>query len=225
MVADVARQPAGWQRRAPVERRAKRIGGRALLRRLVRRGRTSASCRRGAAACSRRSCRRSCSTSRASRRRASAPTTPRTSRAARAAPLETLGYPAWGLSPEHDARARRAIGEYGAQPARRRSAIEARRRHAARRPRSRSPSTRRRRPRTSGGSPSASRVYGDFGFYDAVDPQTGAVAHAYLALDQSMIFLAAANCLHRRRRPAPLRRRPDRRRACCRSWPREHFFD
>ena len=38
-------------------------------------------------------------------------------------------------------------------------------------------------------------LYGDFGFYDAVDPTTGQVAHNYLALDQSMILLALANHL------------------------------
>jgi hypothetical protein len=38
-------------------------------------------------------------------------------------------------------------------------------------------------------------VYGDYGFYDAVDPATGHVAHAYLALDQAMIFIATANWL------------------------------
>ena len=38
-------------------------------------------------------------------------------------------------------------------------------------------------------------VYGDFGFYDAVDPVRGEVVHAYLALDQSMILIAAANYL------------------------------
>jgi hypothetical protein len=38
-------------------------------------------------------------------------------------------------------------------------------------------------------------VYGDYGFYDAVDPHTGAVAYKYLTLDQSMIFLALANHL------------------------------
>ena len=39
------------------------------------------------------------------------------------------------------------------------------------------------------------RLYGDFGFYDAVDPKTGQVAHNYLALDQSMILLALTNYL------------------------------
>lgn len=38
-------------------------------------------------------------------------------------------------------------------------------------------------------------VYGELGFYDAVDPTTGAVAYRYLALDQSMIFLSLANHL------------------------------
>jgi len=38
-------------------------------------------------------------------------------------------------------------------------------------------------------------VYGDFGLYDALDPQSGAVAHKYLILDQAMLFVAAANHL------------------------------
>jgi len=38
-------------------------------------------------------------------------------------------------------------------------------------------------------------VYGDFGFYDGVDPMTGRVAHVYLSLDQGMTFLAVANAL------------------------------
>jgi hypothetical protein len=38
-------------------------------------------------------------------------------------------------------------------------------------------------------------VYGDFGFYDAVDPKNGEVAAAYLSLDQGMLFLALANHL------------------------------
>jgi hypothetical protein len=39
------------------------------------------------------------------------------------------------------------------------------------------------------------RLYGDFGLYDAVDATTGQVAYKYLALDQSMLFLALANYL------------------------------
>jgi hypothetical protein len=38
-------------------------------------------------------------------------------------------------------------------------------------------------------------VYGDFGFYDAVEPRSGEVARAYLALDQAMTLVAAANYL------------------------------
>ena len=38
-------------------------------------------------------------------------------------------------------------------------------------------------------------LYGDFGFYDAVDPERGDVVRAYLALNQSMILIAAANYL------------------------------
>lgn len=38
-------------------------------------------------------------------------------------------------------------------------------------------------------------LYGDFGLYDAVDASTGAVAYKYLALDQSMLFLALVNHL------------------------------
>ena len=38
-------------------------------------------------------------------------------------------------------------------------------------------------------------VYGEYGFYDAVDPRTGQVAYEYLALDQSMLFIALANHL------------------------------
>jgi hypothetical protein len=38
-------------------------------------------------------------------------------------------------------------------------------------------------------------IYGDYGFYDAVDPRSGTVAYKYLALDQSMLFIALANYL------------------------------
>jgi hypothetical protein len=38
-------------------------------------------------------------------------------------------------------------------------------------------------------------VYGDFGFYDSVDPVTGAVGAAYLTLDQAMLLGAIANHL------------------------------
>jgi hypothetical protein len=38
-------------------------------------------------------------------------------------------------------------------------------------------------------------VYGEWGFYDAVDPDSGQVAHAYLALDQAMTLIALTNRL------------------------------
>ena len=36
-------------------------------------------------------------------------------------------------------------------------------------------------------------IYGEYGMYDSVNPATGEVGTAYLALDQSMLFLALAN--------------------------------
>jgi len=38
-------------------------------------------------------------------------------------------------------------------------------------------------------------VYGEYGFYDAVNPSSGAAAHVYLTLDQAMILIALANRL------------------------------
>ncbi len=38
-------------------------------------------------------------------------------------------------------------------------------------------------------------LYGEYGLYDAVDPISGKVAHAYMALDQLMLFIALANHL------------------------------
>jgi hypothetical protein len=41
-------------------------------------------------------------------------------------------------------------------------------------------------------------VYGPDGFFDAVDPVTGAVGHRYLVLDQSMIMASLDNALNGR---------------------------
>jgi hypothetical protein len=41
-------------------------------------------------------------------------------------------------------------------------------------------------------------IYGDYGFYDSVDPVSGVVAYKYLTLDQSMLFIALANYLNDR---------------------------
>jgi len=38
-------------------------------------------------------------------------------------------------------------------------------------------------------------IYGDYGFYDVVEPWSGVVGHTYLALDQAMLFIAVANHL------------------------------
>jgi hypothetical protein len=38
-------------------------------------------------------------------------------------------------------------------------------------------------------------VYGEYGFYDSVNPETGEVGTVYLALDQAMLFLAVTNHL------------------------------
>jgi hypothetical protein len=38
-------------------------------------------------------------------------------------------------------------------------------------------------------------IYGQYGFYDAVDPVSGEVVYKYLVLDQGMMFLALANYL------------------------------
>jgi hypothetical protein len=67
-------------------------------------------------------------------------------------------------------------------------------------------------------------LYGEYGFYDAVDPLSGKVAYKYLALDQSMLFLALANylqdhCLQKHFAADPIVRR---------ALPviaQEHFFD
>ncbi len=106
--------------------------------------------------------------------------------------LEYLGYPVWGLSPSSTPASHR-YGEYGVRilgtrgyragvvtphaavlalmtkPA---AALLNLRQLAQRYP-----------------------LYGDFGFYDAVDPKTGQAAYNYLALDQSMILIALANYL------------------------------
>ncbi len=38
-------------------------------------------------------------------------------------------------------------------------------------------------------------IYGEYGFFDSVDPRSGAIGAAYLVLDQAMLFLALANHL------------------------------
>jgi len=106
--------------------------------------------------------------------------------------LETLGYPVWGMSPSaapsgvgYGEYGVRALGSLGYPPGvvtPHASALA-----LAVTPAEAVANLRRLAERFD--------VYGDFGLYDAVDPVTGAVAHAYLALDQSLILIAAANYL------------------------------
>jgi hypothetical protein len=106
--------------------------------------------------------------------------------------VEELGYPVWGLSPSASP-ATGAYGEYGVRPLGARgygagavtpyaaalalsvmpeAAIADLRELAQRYP-----------------------LYGDFGFYDSVDPVSGRVAYQYLYLDQAMLFIATVNHL------------------------------
>ena len=132
---------------------------------------------------------------------------PRPQRPARTSPCSGAGRrdvadtTVWGLSPSYRPggdrlrRVRRARARH-----RRLSPTAPSRRTPSR---SRSPSTPPPPSPTCAGWRRDCDVYGDFGFYDAVDPTTGAVARSYLTLDQAMTFLALANhlcqgCLQRR---------------------------
>lgn len=105
--------------------------------------------------------------------------------------LEHLGYPVWGLSPS--SRPSGGYGEFGARVlgvrGYRAGVVTP---HAAALALMVDPAA-----ATANLRQLAARypIYGDFGFYDAVDPQTGQVAYNYLALDQSMILIALANHL------------------------------
>ncbi|MFN8546001.1 MAG: glucoamylase family protein [Candidatus Binatia bacterium] len=106
--------------------------------------------------------------------------------------LETLGYPVWGLSPASQPVGD-GYGEYGVKPLGTLGygpgAVTP---HASALALAVTPAEAIANLRTL-----AERfdVYGDFGFYDSVDPRSGTVAHTYLTLDQAMIFIAAANYL------------------------------
>jgi len=103
---------------------------------------------------------------------------------------EVLGYPAWGLSP---AATPAGYHEYGVRPlgvagygdgelAPYAAALALVSTPDAALPNLRALAT-------------GHRVYGEYGFYDAFEPTTGEVAWAYLALDQGMTLLAAADYL------------------------------
>jgi hypothetical protein len=109
--------------------------------------------------------------------------------------LEELGYPVWGMSPSMrpGAPPEAAYGEYGVPVLGARGyAPGAVTPHAS--------------ALALAVAPEAAianlrrlvdlyPIYGDYGFYDAVDPRTGVVAPVYLTLDQAMLFVAVANHL------------------------------
>jgi hypothetical protein len=106
--------------------------------------------------------------------------------------LETLGYPVWGMSPsamptgtDYGEYGVRVLGSLGYPP----GAVTP---HASALALAVTPAEAVANLRELAGRYD---IYGDFGFYDAVDPASGAVSHAYLSLDQSMILIATANYL------------------------------
>jgi hypothetical protein len=106
--------------------------------------------------------------------------------------LEELGVPVWGMSPAASPTPN-GYAEYGVRPLGVRGyPSEAVTPHAA--------------ALALGFEPEAATanlrrlvelypIYGEYGFYDSVDPRSGAVGEVYLALDQSMLFLALVNHL------------------------------
>jgi hypothetical protein len=106
--------------------------------------------------------------------------------------LEELGYPVWGMSPSalptadgYGEYGVRVLGSAGYPP----GAVTP---HAAALALLVTPEA-----ATADLRALAERydVYGDFGFYDVVEPRSGQVGRAYYALNQSMILVAAANAL------------------------------
>ncbi len=106
--------------------------------------------------------------------------------------LEQLAWPVWGLSPGADPE-RDGYGEYGVKvlgargyPA---GAVTP---HAAALALAVLPAEAAANLRELA---RRYELYGEYGFYDAVAPASGKVAHKYLALDQAMLFIALANHL------------------------------
>jgi hypothetical protein len=106
--------------------------------------------------------------------------------------LEELGYPVWGLSPSASPTTG-AYSEYGVKPLGTRGyTAGAVTPHAAALALSVMPEAALTNLRLL-----AQRypLYGDFGFYDSVDPVSGQVAYQYLYLGQAMLFIAVVNHL------------------------------
>jgi hypothetical protein len=106
--------------------------------------------------------------------------------------LEELGYPVWGLSPSASPTTG-GYGEYGVKPLGVHGyAAEVVTPHAAAlalavMPQAAIANLRQLAQRYP--------IYGDFGFYDSVVPESGEVAYQYLYLDQAMLFIAVINHL------------------------------
>lgn len=100
-----------------------------------------------------------------------------------------LGYPVWGMSPCMTANGH--YGEFGVPPLGVRGyATGPVTSHAAALALLAAPGTAEHNLRE---LVDRYDLYGDFGLYDAVDPPSGVVTHAYLTLDQTMTFLALAD--------------------------------
>jgi hypothetical protein len=106
--------------------------------------------------------------------------------------LEELGYPVWGLSPSASP-ATGAYGEYGVKPLGTRGyAAGAVTPHAAALALVVMPEAAITNLRQLA---QLYPIYGDFGFYDSVDPVSGKVAYHYLYLGQALLFIAVVNHL------------------------------
>ncbi len=109
--------------------------------------------------------------------------------------LETLGYPVWGLSPSSTPDGK-GYSEYGVKVlgsrGYRAGAVTP---HASALTLSVAPNPAITNLRKLAG---LYDIYGEYGFYDAVEPLSGQVAPKYLILDQSMLFIAVANFLGNR---------------------------
>ena len=105
--------------------------------------------------------------------------------------LERLGYPVWGVSPSVSPQG--GYGEYGVEVLGSRGyGAGAVTPHAAALALSATPEDAVANLRR---LIALYPIYGEYGFYDSVDPVSGEVAHAYLALDQSMVLISIANRL------------------------------
>lgn len=106
--------------------------------------------------------------------------------------LEELRYPVWGMSPS-SAVARDSYAEYGVKVLGSRGykcgVVSP---HASALALSTTPEAAVSNLRTLA---ELYDIYGEYGLYDAVDPETGKVTHKYLALNQGMLFLSVTNYL------------------------------